>query len=87
MSRPVSDLLWIELTHPVRFIIVRLGDIDFPACRYSYTGRRGEAQGAHCAPVDGGGDAAVQLVCQLRGVEFVGTTVSCRPKPDIRKSC
>ena len=38
MSRPISDLLQIELTHPVRFIIGRLGDIDFSAGRYSYTG-------------------------------------------------
>lgn len=55
----------------------------FPPAAAATPGRRDEAQGAHRAPVDGGGDPAVQLVCQLRGVEFVGTTVSGRPKPEV----
>ena len=58
----------------------------FPPAATATPGRRDEAQGAHRAPVDGGGDPAVQLVCQLRGVEFVGTTVSGRPKGEVRSA-
>ena len=51
----------------------------FPPAAAATPGRHDEAQGAHRAPIDGGGDTAVQLVCQLRDGEFVGTTVSGRP--------
>ena len=51
----------------------------FPPAATATPGRPAETQGAHRAPIDGGGDPAVQLVCQLRGGEFVGTTVSGRP--------
>ena len=56
----------------------------FPPAATATPGRPAETQGAHRAPIDGGGDPAVQLVCQLRGGEFVGTTVSGRPRTDAR---
>lgn len=56
----------------------------FPPAVTATPGRPGEAQGAQRAPIDGGGDPAVQLVCQLRGGEFVGTTASGRPTADIQ---
>jgi hypothetical protein len=65
MSRPISGLLQIELTHPVRLIIRRLGDMDCPAAPAT-PGRRDEAQDAHRSPLDGCGDPAVRLVRQPR---------------------
>lgn len=43
MSRHVSYQLQLELTQPVRCVIGRLGEFDFPAGRYHCTGsaRRG----------------------------------------------
>ena len=58
----------------------------FPPAATAAPGRRDEAQGAHRAPIDGGGDTAVQLVCQLRDGEFVGTTVSGRPRAEVQTS-
>jgi hypothetical protein len=55
----------------------------FPPAATAIPGRRDEAHGAHRAPIDGGGDPAVQRVCQLRGGEFVGTTVSGRPRAEV----
>ena len=57
-----------------------------PPAATATPGRPDETQGAHRAPIDGGGDPAVQLICQLHGGEFVGTTVSGRPTPAVRCS-
>jgi Uri superfamily endonuclease len=83
MSLPVTYQLQIELTRPVRCRVGRLGEFDFPAGRYSYTGsaRRGlEARIARHLRAEKTLRWHIDYLLGAPGVQVTGVVRSSRPE-------
>jgi Uri superfamily endonuclease len=81
MARDISYQLQIQLARPTRCVIGRLGEFDFPAGRYVYTGsaRRGlEARIARHQRAEKTLRWHIDYLLAAPGVEIVGVLRSSR---------
>jgi Uri superfamily endonuclease len=89
MSRQVSYQLHFELSRPVRRVIGRLGEFDFPAGRYRYTGsaRRGlEARIARHLRAHKALRWHIDYLLGAPGVRFTRVIRSARDECDLNRA-
>ena len=89
MSPNVSYQLRFELTQPLRCVIGRLGEFEFPAGRYQYTGsaRRGfEARIARHLALTEGSALAHRLPDRRTGIRITRVIRSARDECELNQA-